>query len=199
VIINENIDKPVAILNSTNEIDQYTLSVFLFFSKEIEGILMNLIAKPDRLHFFRVEQELQRILQIIGDHLICGILQVLIANLRNSTDFNKYRFSKNLQSNGLRSTPIRFLGGSKFNVCVPYYRVNEKSCCKRKAKFKGGNRGDTSSGRYLFLEFLGIKYNKTSALNSEIAKQSVRCSSFEEASVALYERGIRVNTVQLSF
>jgi hypothetical protein len=56
-----------------------------------------------------------------------------------------------------------------------------------------GRRGASGGGFYPVLELLGVARCATPALRSEVARQSVRGSSFEEAWQVLSERGIELD------
>jgi hypothetical protein len=92
---------------------------------------------------------------------------------------------------GWRRTPVQFLGGARLFVETPYCVRDLRA---RPGRTRGsGRRGASGSGFYPVLEASGIAERATPALRSEVARQTVRGSSFEEARDALAERGIELD------
>ena len=80
---------------------------------------------------------------------------------------------------GWRPTPVQFLGGARVLINTPYCVRDLRS---RPGRTRGsGRRGASGSGSYPVLEALGVARRATPALQSEVARHTVRGGSFEEA------------------
>ena len=92
------------------------------------------------------------------------------------------------RTRGWRRTPVQFLGGARVLINTPYCVRDLRS---RPGRTRGsGRRGASGSGSYPVLEALGVARRAGPALQSEVARHTVRGGSFEEAQQALAERGI---------
>jgi hypothetical protein len=89
---------------------------------------------------------------------------------------------------GWRRTPVLFLGGARLWIRTPYVMDDLRG--RPGPTRANGRRGPTGSGSFPVLQALGIADQATAALRSEVARQTVRGSSFEEARQASSERGI---------
>jgi len=82
---------------------------------------------------------------------------------------------------------VRFLGGAILNFETPYLSENHDG---QPGRARGvGRRGEAGGGLYPALHALGIAYQATPALYSEVARPALRTASFEEARAARFERG----------
>ena len=131
---------------------------------------------------------------VAGGHIVGGVVAWLhedrssvsseVAHIRASEE-------RKLRHRGRRETIVLFLGGAQLRFSTPYLSVDYQGCPGRRRGV--GRRGKAGGGCYPVLEGLGIRHQASPALASEVARQSVRCSSFEEASEALGERGLSMD------
>jgi len=172
---------------------------------EVEVILDAFRAEPTPETFLRAEEALQRELANIGAHLLASVVGSLHRDPRFVAEglaTARATQSQKLRNRGLRTTPVRFLGGVEIPFTTPYLSRDLEG---RPGPRRGvGRRGKAGEGCYPVLEALGIHENATPALTSAVARECVRCVSFEEASEALRERGIEMDaktarSVALSF
>lgn len=112
--------------------------------------------------------------------------------LELSQELGRERFraqgGRRAKSCGWSWTCIRLRGGLSLELETPYLRCSRKGKRGRKRKKRGSN----GSGLYPVLCALGFKDKLSPATRSEIARQSVLCSSYEEARDQLRRHGLKV-------
>jgi hypothetical protein len=160
----------------------------------IQDLVRDFRRGPSPESFLRLEEALQKELADTG----AVILATVVGSLQRDREFvagsvaaARATADRKLRNHGLRTTTIRFLGGAEIPITTPYL---SRDLAGRSGRRRGvGRRGESGEGCYPFLEALGIQHQVTPALASEVARQCVRCGSFEEASEALRERGIAMD------
>jgi hypothetical protein len=138
-----------------------------------------------------LEEALLRSVLAAAGRMVAGFLQVLhrdAAWVAGTVGRARAGAGRPTRSRGWRSTPVASLGGVRMLVHTPYVADDLRG---RPGPTRArGRRGPSGGGRYPVLDALGIAHGATPALRSEVARQTVRGSSFEEARAALSERGI---------
>lgn len=141
-----------------------------------------------------LEEELVQLLAVAASHITAGI----VSFLHNDKDWvrtiiNKEisRDNRRLRHRGNRNIRFHFRSGAKIRMQTPY--LSEDRSKHRGRKRNVGRRGKAGGGMYPILMSLGFIAGSSPALASEVAKQSVRTSSFEEAHEALSEQGIHLD------
>lgn len=157
-------------------------------------VMKALLAEANAEALLRGEEKIVQLMGLVASHVVAGLVAFLhhhgswLENAKTSARESEQRPSR---SCGSRSTPIRFLGGACLTISVPYMIEELRG---RPGKRRGvGRRRPEGGGSYPTLTALGISHRATPALQSEAAKQSVRCASFTDATQALGERGIELN------
>lgn len=137
------------------------------------------------------EEATLRLFMKIASHVVAGAVACVHLDPRfvqAAVATARARAGRRLRSQGLRMTPVRFLGGARLLLPTPYLREDLQG---RPGPRRGhGRRGPTGSGSYPALEALGIWSQATPAFASEVTRQAVRAASFEEARESLADRGI---------
>lgn len=149
------------------------------------------VRQPSPESLLALEEQIQRVLALAGGHIVGG----LVAWLSQDAEFVpksvadvRANDGRSLRHRGRRQTIVRFLGGARLRFSTPYLSEDREGCPGRRRGV--GRRGLGGCGCYPVLESVGIRDQVTPALASTVARQSVRCGSFEEASEALSERGV---------
>ena len=187
------IGAPVCIPEGLSEVDLRCMAAAVYetFSEGLVSAALEFLERRGRATFLWLEERVQRILAVVGSHILGGVLVALhedhewvdsaVADAHEQT-------THPLRHRGTRSTPVRFLGGARLSIPTPYMSEDRS---RRPGRRRGvGRRGPSGTGRYPALEAVGILNRATPALASEVAKQSVRTASFDEAQEALAERGV---------
>jgi len=192
----ESIARPTPILQvpSRSGLSSYLRALVERFLEPMVDALEAFVQDRTPEPLLSLEETLQRILASVGGHVVGG----LVAWLHRDQDFvaqqvreARGRNERKLRNRGRRVTVVRFLGGARLQFSTPYLSEDREGCPGRRRGV--GRRGVGGGGVYPVLESLGIQHQVSPALASEVARQSVRCSSFEEASEALAERGVRLD------
>jgi hypothetical protein len=152
------------------------------------------LTRPGADGLLEFEEEVLRLFmkvasQVVAGAVACvhmdpGFVEAAVAGARERT-------GRRLRNQGLRMTPVRFLGGTRLLLPTPY--LAEDLHGRRGPRRGHGRRGPTGSGSYPALEALGIWSQATPALASEVSRQAVRAASFEEAQESLADRGINLD------
>jgi hypothetical protein len=179
---------------SRRSLAQHVQAVMGEFGDTIAETLETLVREPTAEAFLRTEEALQRTLATVGAHVLGGI----VAWLHGESDFTssavtraRQAEARELRHRGRKETVVHFLGGVRLRFATPY--LSEHRAGRPGRARKVGRRGEAGGGCFPVLEALGIHRQATPALASEVARQSVRCCSFEEASRALEERGVHLD------
>ncbi len=191
-----SITQPTHVLQAPSgpSLAEHVRAVLDAFLDPIVEALSAFVFEPTAEPLLRVEESLQRVLALVGGQIVGG----LIAWLHGDVDLVSARTAharatdqRDLRHRGIRETIVHFLGGVRLRFSTPYLSEDREG---RPGRRRGvGRRGESGGGCYPVLESLGIQHQTSPALASEVARQSARCSSFEEASEALAERGVRLD------
>jgi hypothetical protein len=145
----------------------------------------------------RAEEEMAGAAAALGGQLIAGAVAVLLQDaewLRAAAAESQARVSEFLLvAAGPRETVVNLLGGVRVRLVVPYYRSRRRN---RVGHRRGtGKRRRSGEGECVYpaLAALGIRARFSPGLESEVARQSSRGASFEEAQKALAERGCELD------
>jgi hypothetical protein len=160
----------------------------------IVAALGALVAERTGAALLRVEEELQRMLCRVGGHVVGGVVAWMLADgafVAAATAAVRAVDARPLRHRGSRRTVVRFLGGVRLALTVRYLSTDRSDAPGRRRRV--GRRGEKGGGCYPALERLGIRERTSPALAGEVARQAVRCSSFEEAAEALGERGVAID------
>lgn len=149
--------------------------------------------------FMRAEEEIFKATTALGGQIMAATLAAVHEDaewLRSTSAQSRARvLDAEVQRHaGMRETVVSFLGGVCARIVTPYYRIKRKVRVGRRRGV--GRRGPSGAGKgcYPAFEALGIRDRVTPALASEIARQTARCASFEEAQEALAERGCSLDS-----
>lgn len=188
------IDRPVFVPEGRSGFPRLLTASLGAFSPQLLSALDSFLEARNAEGFLRFEEEVLRILMVVSSHIVGGVVAYLhsdsnwversISTVREST-------LRRTRRRGERTTSVRFLGGVTLKISTPY--VNEDRSGRRGRRRGIGRRGKVGTGTYPVLLTLGIANRATPALASEVARQSVRNASFDEAQQALEERGIRLD------
>lgn len=159
-------------------------------TEEALGLLREFVRQPEAEGLLRLEERLFRQLaQLAGAFAALAVQTVCRTNAPLAARFIAPRSDgkTHWRNQGLRKTPVQFLGGLTAHLETPYWIRTpvKKSGPKRRA----GRRGRSGSGCYPALAALGIRFGASPALQSLVARQSVRGASFEETREVLLEQG----------
>jgi len=156
--------------------------------------IASFLAEPGPEAFLALEEEVLRRFMHASSHVVAGVLVFLHGDkdrVEAAVREGRERAPHATRSRGANRTSVRFLGGARFWIETPYVTENLRG---RSGRRRGtGRRGATGRGAYPVLESVGIAGRATPALRSEVAKQTVRGASFDEAQEALADRGIRLD------
>jgi hypothetical protein len=144
--------------------------------------------------FLALEEALMRHFLAASSHVAAGVLGYCHRDagwVAGTVHEARASASRPTRSRGWRRTPVHFLGGVRLWIETPYVMDDLRG--RPGPTRASGRRGASGSGCYPVLEALGIAHCATPALRSEVARQTVRGSSFEEARQALAERGIELD------
>lgn len=166
---------------------------------EVVGVLEGAVAERSPEAFMAAEEAILRCFMLGSSHVAAGLVTYLhrdAAWVAEVVATTQSRAAHPIRSRGWRSTPVQFLGGARLSIRTPYASADLRG--RPGPKRASGRRGASGSGGYPVLEALGIAQRFTPALRSEVARQTVRAASFEEACEALAERGVSLhrNTVR---
>jgi len=193
------IGAPVHVPEASLRFRQHVDAVLGSFADEIAEVLVPFatLRTPESLQL--VEETLRRLFGLVAGHLVGGLIawmhldpawiSEMIAEIRNADD-------RRLRHRGINETSIEFLGGARLRIQTPYLSLNRNGLPGSRRGV--GRRGAAGGGCFPVLEALGIHHQTSPALASEVARESVRCASFEEASTALGERGIDLDAKGVS-
>jgi len=172
----------------------HVLAVALAFAEPVAEALRPLLRERTPEALLRAEQAVQRSLALAGDHVVGGV----VASLHRDRDFVTERVEatrasdpRPLRHRGLRETTVRFLGGAALRFTTPYVSTDREGHPGPRRRV--GRRGPSGGGGYPVLASLGIRDEASPAFASEVARESVRCGSFEEAAEVLRERGVAID------
>jgi len=153
---------------------------------------------PGPESLLQLEEKVLHLLgQVAGGIVACGIALVhaspsLVAQAIRSS---KLHSDEAYRHAGSRLTPVQFIGGLRVNLETPYLAADlGKRPGRRRAP---GRRGPAGGGLYPVLAQLGIFEAATPAVQSEVARQATRNTSFEVAREALAERGCDLDVKQV--
>ncbi len=193
MVTTHDIGRPVYIPERRAQIPRLVREAFNLLRQTVEASALAFLDAPGREEFLRLEESALQAFGVMSSHVVAGLMGMLHRNgawVEAATAEERARSSVALRHRGWRSTPVRFLGGARLNLGTPYLSENLTG---RRGPTRGiGRRGKNGSGRYPALEALGVLHRATPALASEVARQSVRTASLDEARQALAERGIRI-------
>jgi len=188
------IGTPVYLPEDESELPSLLTGCFDAFTAPLLAAIEEFLGTPSREGFLELEEHTLRILMLVSSHVVAGVVALLhhqdawveatLAEARESAE-------RRPRHRGNRETSVRFLGGARLTLTTPYMSEDRSGRPGRKRGI--GHRGPAGGGCYPVLVALGIMYRATPALASEVAKQTLRTASFDEAKEALSERGILLN------
>ena len=187
----ESIDRPLFVPENRSELTRLPAAALEGVAPEVLAAAARFLEDPTAAGFLEFEETVLRVFQHGASHVVAGVVGLLhrdAGHVQAAVDGAFSGSPRPLRHRGLRATPVRFLGGARLFLDTPY--LSEDLRGRPGAKRGVGRRQATGTGRYPVLAALGIAHQATPALASEVARQTVRTGSFEEAHQALAERGI---------
>lgn len=151
------------------------------------------IQARDATALMNAEESIFRAVLQLADTLFGLVLESILedADWAIAATEEMRKRSPNMRSKGLRTTPVRLLGGTVVNVQTSYWVPDRRR--KRGRRRRVGKRGKDGVGLYPLLTTLGIFNGATPALQAEVARQVTESTSFDVAQANLNARGIHLN------
>ena len=163
--------------------------------EDVLAVLRTAIAQPGPEALLALEEGLMRRFLAASAHVAAGLIGYLHRDggwVDDVVSGARASSPRPTRLRGLRRTPVQFLGGVRLWIETPYAIDDLRGRPGRTRAI--GRRGPSGSGCYPVLDALGIAHRATPAVRSEVARQTVRGSSFDEARHALAQRGIELDT-----
>ena len=193
MVSTHGIDRPVYVPERRSQIPRLVSEAFTLMRNAVEASALAFLDDRGRDQFLELEQSVLQAFGVMSSHVVAGLAAMLHQDgpwVEHATVEERARASVSLRHRGWRTTPVRFLSGARLSLRTPYLSEDLRG---RPGPTRGvGRRGKNGSGRYPALEALGVLNRATPALASEVARQSVRTASFDEAREALAERGVHI-------
>jgi hypothetical protein len=190
----QDIGRPLVHPENRSELGRMPAAVLETVVPEILAAVDEFLAERTAESLLRLEENVLQALRFAASHIVGAVVSFLHrdaewvkAAVRTLSDLA----SRPLRHRGRRSTPVRFLGGARLCLDTPYLSEDRRQRPGKRRRV--GRRGAAGTGSYPVLEALGIRAQATPALASEVARQTVRCGSIEEAHQALAERGVQLD------
>lgn len=142
---------------------------------------------PDEV--MALEEDIAQHMRKAGDQVTGAVLQAIVGDKEWERTV-----VRNLKGSALRNVgrkkdaKVSLLGGGTVELDVPY--LGKKKRKRRGPKRGRGRRGKGGSGLYPTLVALGVLAHCTPALASDVSREVVSSSSYDEARSALARRGI---------
>lgn len=141
---------------------------------------------PDEV--MKLEEEIAQHMREAGDRVTGAVLQAIVGDKEWERSVVKDLKGSTLRNVGRKEVDVSLLGGGSVKVDVPYLGKKKR---KRRGRKRGrGRRGKGGAGLYPTLVVLGLFAHCTPALASDVARQVVSSSSYDEAQSALARRGV---------
>ena len=176
------------------DLGAHALAVIETLQGQLVEALQPLVTGRTAQALLHAEQAVQRILARAVGHIVGGVLAWLHGDqafVAERTAGVRSMDPRRLRHHGARDTVVRFLGGAELRFTTPYLSTDREGGAGRRRRV--GRRGMSGGGCHPVLESLGIQEQASPAFASEVARESVRCGSFEEAAEVLRERGVRID------
>lgn len=191
---NHQIGTPIYVPEQRSDLPRLLAAGFNLVREEILDLVQAFADSRTCEGLLRLEEEIVRMLAIASSHVVAGVVTWLHTDKEwvvGAIDNARQLAGRPMRHQGTRKTPVRFLSGVQLTIPTPYLSEDRRKLPGRRRGV--GRRGKTGTGVYPALMLLGVIAQASPALASEVAKQTVRTASFEEAHEALSERGIRLN------
>lgn len=153
------------------------------------------VEEPSPESFRALEESALRASGLLASHFVAGIVHLLHADaewVQDAVDAARAAAPHPTRLKQWRESPVQLLGGARLMLRTPYVVRDLRGLRGRKRGV--GRRGPAGTGTYPVFAALGIDFRATPAVQSAVAKQSVRGASTAEARAALAERGIELNS-----
>jgi hypothetical protein len=140
--------------------------------------------------FRRMEMEVSAVARGFADRIVAILLRAMTKDAEFEEETSaaaREKCGRRMRHGGRRRVSVALLGGSRVDVEVEYLKENRRHGSSLGA---GARRGPTGSGLYPVLAALGIAWNVTPALATEITRQVADSDSVRTARSALERRGI---------
>lgn len=190
----QDIGRPVHVPQGVGDLPRLVQASVGTFQPSVLALLRTFLTSPSTAALMRLEEALVGQFLGMAGQVVAGMVACLHRDARwveGSVAHARAQSSVPLRHHGQRTTPVRFLGGLRLLLDVPYLSEDRSA---RPGRRRGrGRRGPAGGGLYPTLRALGIRDQATPALASEVAKQATRTASFEEARQALAERGVAMD------
>jgi hypothetical protein len=141
---------------------------------------------PDEV--MKLEEEIAQHMREAGDRVTSAVLQAMVGDKEWESSVVAALKGTALRNVGRKDVEVSLLGGGSTTLNVPY--LGKKRGKRRGRKRGRGKRGKAGSGLYPTLVMLGVLGHCTPALASDVARQVVSSSSYDEARADLARRGI---------
>lgn len=174
------------------------------FVQELDGLIVDgwlpqlkkqagsLLAVESADEFLEMERAVFKAALRVADLIVALLLRLLLARQRWCLMVRRRarKLDPGMRPKGVRSTPVRLLGGSVIQVRASYWVPDRRG---RPGRRRGvGRRGPAGVGVFPELEALGIRDGATPALQAEVARQVAECTSLSAACANLAERGVEL-------
>ena len=189
-----DIGAPIFLPERPSDLPRLLSRTFQALESDLLRALTGFVENPTPDAHLRFEEELQRLALVFASHVVAGALSYLQTDtffVENAVAEARQAAPYPMRHRGWRNTPVSFLGGVRLMMWTPYLSEDRTG---RPGPTRGvGRRGPAGGGSFPVLEALGIFWQATPALYSEVARQVVRSASCAEAHRALAERGIEID------
>jgi len=184
----------VALPQGAFALSELVNGLFADFLSPIMDAAEAFLRVPSPASLLAFEEGAHKILARLGGHLVGSVVAILLEDpgfRSKAIEEARATASRKLRNHGWWLTSVRFLGGVLFSFRTPYAGPNRAGAPGSRRGV--GRRGKGGEGFFPALAALGIHHRATPALASLVARLSVRCSSFEEASEVLLEHGVEMD------
>jgi len=188
------IGAPIFLPERVSDLPRLLSRTFAALQPDLLRSVAAFVADPSPEGLLHFEETVQHLLMVVGSHVVAGAVAYLhedAERVEASIDAVRQAAPHPIRHRGWKNAPVRFLGGTRLTLWTPY--VSEDRTWRPGPTRGVGRRGAEGSGCYPVLAALGIWYQATPALQSEVTRQTVRTASFAEPRRALAERGIHLN------
>lgn len=188
------IETPVFIPKCEEELPRLLDAAVELVRGEVLRVVERFLEARTCEEFLNFEEKVVQLLALSGSHITAGIVSFLHSDMkwvRETINKETSKDNRRLRHRGYRKSRFYFKSGARISIRTPYFSEDRSGLRGRKRGI--GRRGKSGGGLYPVLMSLGFIAGASPSLASEVAKQSVRTSSFEEAHESLSDQGIHID------